>query len=64
MTLMMLALGRTAPAAEAPWAPKLYGFCMEMPAVKQPSIPKQAQMLRELGFDGAGYSLWLDGNLE
>jgi sugar phosphate isomerase/epimerase len=37
---------------------------MELPAVKQPSIPKQARLLRELGFDGAGYPLWLDENLD
>ena len=61
------ALGHTAAAAKqagSAWAPKLYGFCMEMPAVKNPSIPDQAQMLRELGFDGVGYPLWLDEDLD
>lgn len=47
-----------------PWAPKLYAFCVDAPAVKNPSIPEQARMLRELGFDGVAYSLWLDGSLE
>ena len=51
----------TAPAA---WAPPLYGFCMEIPDAKKRSLPEQAQMLRELGFAGAGYPLWLDENLE
>jgi sugar phosphate isomerase/epimerase len=35
-----------------------------LPREKNPSIPQQAAMLRELGFDGVGYPLWLDGNLE
>jgi len=50
--------------SRAPWPPKLYGFCVETHDAKQRSIPQQAQMLRELGFDGVGYSLWLDENLE
>lgn len=45
-------------------APTFYGFCVELPGVKDPSVPKQAQMLRELGFDGVGYPLWLDENLD
>lgn len=45
-------------------APKLYAFCVGMPAVKSPSIPEQARMLRELGFGGVAYPLWLDGSLE
>jgi len=32
---------------------------MELPAVANPSIPTQAKLLGELGFDGAGYPLWL-----
>ncbi len=65
--LLLTTIGRAEdpPALDpAAWAPKFYGFCMEMPAVKDPSIRKQAQMLRELGFDGAGYSLWLDESLD
>jgi len=46
------------------WAPKLYAFCVGMPAVKNPSIPDQARLLGELGFDGAGYPLWLDESLD
>jgi len=73
VTLAMLVLGGigasggpSAPSQEgqAVWAPKLYAFCVDMPAVKDPSVPKQAQMLRELGFDGVGYPLWLDENLD
>jgi sugar phosphate isomerase/epimerase len=41
------------------WPPKFYGFCMELPAVPDPSIAEQAKMLKQLGFDGAGYALWL-----
>jgi len=50
-------------AARAPWAPKLYGFCVDTHDAKKRSIPEQAQMLRELGFNGAGYPLWLDESL-
>lgn len=52
------------PAGKAAWAPKLYAFCMDMPGGKPRSVAEQARMLRELGFDGAGYSLWLDENLD
>lgn len=56
-------------AEEQPsWPPKLYGFCMELPAVPNPSIPDQAKLLKELGFDGVGYPVWLgeeaDKNLQ
>lgn len=53
-----------APAEPAAWAPPLYGFCMDIHDAKKRTLPEQAQMLRELGFDGAGYPLWLDQNLE
>ena len=56
-----LGSGLEKPAA---WAPRLYGFCVEIPQTKQPSIPRQAQMLRELGFDGVGYPLWFDDELD
>lgn len=52
------------PSEKDAWAPKLYGFCMGKPGPKRRSIPEQTEMLRELGFDGAGYPLWLDGKLE
>jgi sugar phosphate isomerase/epimerase len=51
------------PSAEkqqAPWAPKLYPFCMEVADAERRSLSQEAQMLRELGFDGVGYLLWLD----
>ncbi len=48
----------------AAWAPKLYGFCVEAPSDKPRPLGEQAQMLRELGFDGAGYALWLGDDLE
>ena len=72
-TLVVLGLGvpgradepaPAVPATQAAWAPKLYGFCMQTHDAKRRSIPEQAQMLRELGFDGVGYPLWLDGNLD
>lgn len=48
----------------APQPPKLYGFCMELPAVPSPSITDQAKLLKELGFDGVGYPLWLGDELD
>ena len=55
---------QTNASEQAAWAPQLYGFCMEMPAVPNPSIEQQAEMLGRLGFDGVGYPLWLDENLD
>ncbi|MCY2989781.1 MAG: sugar phosphate isomerase/epimerase [Planctomycetota bacterium] len=51
-------------ASPAAWQPPLYGFCMEIFDAKKRPLPEQAQMLRELGFDGVGYPLWLDENLD
>ena len=62
ITLGLLLAAKTGRADEP--APKLYGFCMEMHDAKKRTIPQQAEMLRELGFDGVGYPLWLDENLE
>ena len=56
--------GTPSQSGKAAWAPKLYGFCMEIHDAKKRTIPQQAQMLRQLGFDGVGYPLWLDENLE
>jgi len=55
-----LVLGQSVRAEEKTrWPPKLYGFCMELPATTNASIPAQAKLLGELGYDGAGYALWL-----
>lgn len=60
----------TAPGAEATaaaadvWPPPLYGFCMEIHDARKRTLPEQAELLRELGFPGVGYPLWLDGQLE
>jgi len=68
--LMLVAVGRaqekssSGAAGQAAWAPKLYGLCMDTHDAKHRSIPEQAKMLRELGFDGAGYPLWLDETLD
>lgn len=73
VTVLFLALVPTGRADEAPvpsaesraaWAPKFYAFCMETHDAKKRSIPQQADMLCELGFDGVGYPLWLDENLQ
>jgi sugar phosphate isomerase/epimerase len=56
--------GEGAPVGKKPVAsPKLYAFCMEIHDAKQRTIPEQVGMLRELGFDGVGYPLWLDEEL-
>ncbi len=46
------------------WPPRLYGFCVELPAVPNPSISGQAKLLKELGFDGVGYALWLGETMD
>lgn len=43
--------------------PEFYAFCMDVPVTKNPSIPDQAELLAELGFDGAGYPLWFGEEL-
>jgi len=65
LAVVVLLDGRHAAAAEKPsWPPRLYGFCMELPAVRNPSIPDQAKLLGELGFDGVGYPLWLGDDMD
>lgn len=70
MLAMIVVLGAAQHAAvsaqqtKAAWAPKFYGFCVGLPKTKDPSVPEQAKMLKGLGFDGVGYPLWLDENLE
>ncbi len=54
----------SASEAQAAWAPEFYGFCIDTHDAKRRTIPQQAEMLGELGFDGAGYGLWLDENLD
>lgn len=50
--------------ADESWAPKVFGFCMQVSDAKQRTLPEQAQMLRALGFDGVGYPIWLDESLD
>jgi len=50
--------------AAAAWSPEFYGFCMQIHDARRRSMPEQAEMLSRLGFDGVGYPLWLDENLE
>jgi sugar phosphate isomerase/epimerase len=68
-TILVAALsGRAAdtaaPARQPAWKPAFYGFCIDTHDAKKRTIPEQAQMLRDLGFDGVGYPLWLDDNLD
>ena len=68
--LVLAGAGRAAetsapgPAGPAAWQPPLYGFCMEIFDAQKRPLPEQAQLLRELGFAGAGYPLWLDDSLD
>jgi sugar phosphate isomerase/epimerase len=47
-------------ATHGSWASPVFGFCMQVSDAKKRTLPEQAQMLRELGFDGVGYPIWLD----
>lgn len=53
-----------ASGGSAAWTPALYPFCMDMFDSQNRTLPEQARLLRELGYEGAGYRLTLDGNLE
>jgi len=73
MTLAVLLAGVTgraeetrppAPADQPAGTPKLFAFCMNVADSRHRSLPEQARMLRELGFDGAAYGLWLGADLE
>ena len=52
------------PASQAAAVPKVFGFCMNVADTRHRSLPEQARMLRELGFDGAAYGLWLGEDLD
>lgn len=60
----LIALGLTLAATvtfQAAAAPNpFFALCMDTHDAKKRSLPEQAQMLKELGYDGAGH-LWLDG---
>jgi len=66
------AAGHIAQAGEPPaakqsaaaWAPEFYGFCVQTHDARRRSMAQQAEMLSRLGFDGVGYPLWLDENLD
>ena len=51
-------------AEQSEWAPEFYGFCMETHDSEKRSVPQQAKMLASLGFDGVGYPLWLNDDLQ
>lgn len=61
---LILSLAMYCQAAPAPGTPKLYTYCMDMADAKKRSVPEQAQLLKELGFDGAGFGIWLDDKCE
>jgi sugar phosphate isomerase/epimerase len=58
LAMAVLAVGTRATAAEAP-APPLFAFCMDTHDAKKRSLAEQAELLKELGYAGAGH-LWFD----
>lgn len=51
-------------AEESVQTPELYGFCVDLPAVPDPSVADQGKLLKGLGFDGVGYPLWFADELD
>lgn len=53
-------------AQAAPPPPHFYAYCVELgvAGVTPRPLPEQSRLLRELGFDGLGWELWLDDTLE
>lgn len=60
----ILASACVAMCGDASSPPKFYALCVDLPAVPNPDIGRQARLLAELGFDGAGYPLWLGDELD
>ena len=52
---------QAAPAQQKPWP--FFAFCMDTHDAKKRSLQQQAELLKELGYDGAGH-LWLDNAAE
>jgi len=48
-------------AADGPWP--LFAFCMDVQDAAKRTLPQQAELLKELGYAGAGH-LWLDNVAE
>jgi len=53
-------------AQSTAWKPEFYTYCVEIgaPGVKPHSFPEQVKMLKEIGFDGTGYAIWLSDDME
>ena len=49
---------------QSAWSPAFYALCIDTHDAKHRTMVQQADMLRELGFDGAGYGLWLGDRLD
>jgi len=49
-----------------PTTPKFYAYCVELgvPGLTPRPLLEQTKLLRDLGFDGLGWELWLDDMLE
>ena len=69
--VVIAASGLTEPAradqgAAAKGAGPFYAFCMEdgVPGMQPRPVAQQAAILAALGYDGAGYMLWLDDQLD
>lgn len=50
----------------AGWDPKFYAYCVEVgvSGIKPHSFPEQVKMLKEAGYDGCGYAVWLGDEME
>jgi sugar phosphate isomerase/epimerase len=61
LTAGLMALGGAETKASAPTAKAnpFFAFCMDTHDAKKRTLEQQAEMLKELGYDGAGH-LWLD----
>jgi len=46
------------------WKPTFFALCMDNADSKKRPFPDQLTMVRELGFDGVGYPLWLGEAME
>ncbi|MEI7899668.1 MAG: sugar phosphate isomerase/epimerase [bacterium] len=51
-------------AASTNDVPKLYAYCVQEGDAMKRALPEEARLLRELGYDGGGYPLWLGETLD
>ena len=59
----LLSFVSLAPAVTAPKANEFFAFCIDTHDAKKRDLQQQAQLLKELGYDGVGH-LWMDNLTE